>query len=245
MAALGFNLGYLLVQMFSFLVMFVVLRAWVYGPVLELLAARREKISKSLEDARKAEELREHTEAESSKILAAARAERATIVADATYQAEKRAADIIRGAEKEREELLTAANLEAESKVQGALEELRPQIAAIAIAAAGRIVQGALDDARQHALIDSFFSGVREGKVTILEGEALSGAAAVVTSAITLNDPEKEKIKKALADKLGGSAKVSFRVDPSILGGIVIRVGDHEVNGSARQTLAQLQESLR
>lgn len=245
MAALGLNLGYLLVQMFSFLVMFVVLRAWVYGPVLELLAARREKISKSLEDARKAEELREHTEAESSKILAAARAERATIVADATYQAEKRAADIIRGAEKEREELLTAANLEAESKVQGALEELRPQIAAIAIAAAGRIVQGALDDPRQHALIDSFFSGVREGKVTILEGEALSGAAAVVTSAITLNDPEKEKIKKALADKLGGSAKVSFRVDPSILGGIVIRVGDHEVNGSARQTLAQLQESLR
>lgn len=245
MAALGLNLGYLLVQMFSFLVMFVVLRAWVYGPVLELLAARREKISKSLEDARKAEELREHTEAESFKILAAARAERATIVADATYQAEKRAADIIRGAEKEREELLTAANLEAESKVQGALEELRPQIAAIAIAAAGRIVQGALDDARQHALIDSFFSGVREGKVTILEGEALSGAAAVVTSAITLNDPEKEKIKKALADKLGGSAKVSFRVDPSILGGIVIRVGDHEVNGSARQTLAQLQESLR
>lgn len=245
MAALGLNLGYLLVQMFSFLVMFVVLRAWVYGPVLELLAARREKISKSLEDARKAEELREHTEAESSKILAAARAERATIVADATYQAEKRAADIIRGAEKEREELLTAANLEAESKVQGALEELRPQIAAIAIAAAGRIVQGALDDARQHALIDSFFSGVREGKVTILEGEALSGAAAVVTSAITLNDPEKEKIKKALADKLGGSAKVSFRVDPSILGGIVIRVGDHEVNGSARQILAQLQESLR
>ncbi|MQC27365.1 MAG: F0F1 ATP synthase subunit B, partial [Chloroflexi bacterium] len=52
MAALGLNLGYLLVQMFSFLVMFVVLRAWVYGPVLELLAARREKISKSLEDAR-------------------------------------------------------------------------------------------------------------------------------------------------------------------------------------------------
>ena len=245
MAALGLNLGYLLVQMFSFLVMFVVLRAWVYGPVLELLAARREKISKSLEDARKAEELRERTEADASKILAEARAERAKIVADATYQAEKRAADIIRGAEKEREDLLTAASHEAESKVQGALEELRPQIAAIAIAAAGRIVQGALDDARQHALIDQFFSGVREGKVTILEGEALSGAAAVVTSAITLKDAEKEKIKQALSDKLGGSAKVSFRVDPAILGGIVIRVGDHEVNGSARQTLQQLQESLR
>ena len=245
MAALGLNLGYLLVQMFSFLVMFVVLRAWVYGPVLELLAARREKISKSLEDARKAEELRERTESDASKILAEARAERAKIVADATYQAEKRAADIIRAADKEREDLLIAANHEAESKVQGALEELRPQIAAIAIAAAGRIVQGALDEARQYALIDSFFSGVREGKVTILEGEALSGTAAVVTSAITLKDSEKVNIKKTLADKLGGSAKVSFRVDPAILGGIVIRVGDHEVNGSARQTLQQLQESLR
>lgn len=245
MAALGLNLGYLLVQMFSFLVMFVVLRAWVYGPVLELLAARREKISKSLEDAREVEELRERMEADASKILAEARAERAKIVADGTYQAEKRAADIIAGAEKEREDLLTAAIREAESKVQGALEELRPQIAAIAIAAAGRIVQGALDDARQHVLIDQFFSGVREGKVTILEGEALSGTAAVVTSAITLKDAEKEKINMALAEKLGGLAKVSFRVDPAILGGIVIRVGDQEVNGSARLTLQQLQKSLQ
>ena len=42
----------------------------------------------------------------------------------------------------------------------------------------------------------------------------------------------------------GGEAEVSFRVDPAILGGIIVRVGEHEVDGSARRTLETLQQSL-
>jgi len=33
-------------------------------------------------------------------------------------------------------------------------------------------------------------------------------------------------------------------VDPAILGGIVVRVGEHEVDGSARRALETLQQSL-
>ena len=51
MEALGINLGYLFVQIFNFLIVVVVLRAWVYKPVVGLLQKRRETIAQGLEDA--------------------------------------------------------------------------------------------------------------------------------------------------------------------------------------------------
>jgi len=50
---LGLNLGYLLLQIFNFLILFVVLRVWVYKPILGLLERRREAIAKGLEDIRR------------------------------------------------------------------------------------------------------------------------------------------------------------------------------------------------
>jgi len=127
---------------------------------------------------------------------------------------------------------------------ESALLDLRPQVAALAVAAANKIVAVGLDEARQRALVDEFFSGVSDGKVAVLEGAKLQGQAAVVTSAITLKADEQTQIESGLKDKLGGEADVSFRVDPAILGGIVVRVGEHEVDGSARRALETLQQSL-
>ena len=58
MEALGLNLGYLLVQIGSFIILFLVLAAWAYKPILGLLEKRREAIAKGLEDARVAGEAR-------------------------------------------------------------------------------------------------------------------------------------------------------------------------------------------
>jgi F-type H+-transporting ATPase subunit b len=55
---LGLNLGYLFVQIFNFGILFVVLRAWVYKPILGLLDKRRMAIAQGLEDARVAAEAR-------------------------------------------------------------------------------------------------------------------------------------------------------------------------------------------
>ena len=58
MEALGLNLGYLFVQIFNFLIIFIVLRAWVFKPIMGLLEKRRTAIAQGLEDARIAAEAR-------------------------------------------------------------------------------------------------------------------------------------------------------------------------------------------
>ena len=118
-------------------------------------------------------------------------------------------------------------------------------MAALAISAAQKVVGESLDERRQHTLIEEFFSGVKGGKFTMLEGEAVAGNAAEVTSALPLSAEEQETVRRDIVAKLGGSPAVVFRVDPSILGGVVVRVGDKVVDASVAGRLEGLRANLR
>ena len=244
MEALGINLGYLFVQIFNFLIVLVVLRAWVYKPVVGLLLKRRETIAQGLEDARVAAEARENAEKEAESVVAAAQQDANTIVREATDRAEQAAGEVKAEAEKEAEAARQSALAEGEQLKNQALGEVRGQVASLAIAAAQKVINEALDEKRQQKLIDEFFSGLEGGKVIVLEGEQLEGQSATVTSALPLSDDETKRIEKGLKDQLGGEAEVEFKVNPAILGGLVVRVGDKIVDGSVSGKLTSLEQSL-
>ncbi len=244
MEALGINLGYLFVQIFNFLILLVVLRAWVYKPVLGLLQKRRETIAQGLEDARVAAEARSNAEQEAESVVAAAQKEANNIVREATDRAEQAAAEVKAEAEKEAEDARQSSLAEGEQLKNQALGELRGQVAALAVAAAQKVINETLDQKRQEKLIDEFFSGIEAGKVIVLEGEQLEGQSATVTSALPLNSDETQRIEKSLKDQLGSEAEIEFRVNPSILGGLVVRVGDKIVDGSVSSKLAALEQSF-
>ena len=244
MEALGINLGYLFVQIFNFLIVLVVLRAWVYKPVVGLLQKRRETIAQGLEDARVAAEARENAEKEAESVVAAAQQEANTIVREATDRAEQAAGEVKAEAEKEAEAARQSALAEGEQLKNQALGEVRGQVAALAIAAAQKVINETLDEKRQQKLIDEFFSGLEGGKVIVLEGEQLEGQSATVTSALPLSADETQRIEKNLRDQLGSDAEVEFKVNPAILGGLVVRVGDKVVDGSVSGKLTSLEQSL-
>jgi F-type H+-transporting ATPase subunit b len=132
---------------------------------------------------------------------------------------------------------------EATNERDRVLGDLRGQIASLALAATQKLIGEALDERRQHALIDEFFSGVKAGRVQVLEGAELQGASAEITSALPLNDNEKDAVRKEITSKIGAQT-VAFRVDPSILGGLVVRVGDRVVDASVSGKLGNLRQSL-
>lgn len=245
MEGLGLNLGYLLVQIFNFAIIFVVLRAWVFKPILGLLDKRRTSIAQGLEDARVAAEARENAEKEAREIINQAQTEASQKVREATERAEVAARDVMAEAEHEASKARENARAEAEIERDRILADLRGQISALAMAAAQRLIGDALDDSRQHALIDEFFSGVKTGKVVVLEGEAISGTAAEVTSALPLSPGEQETVKNDILAKVGEQATVAFRVDPNILGGIIVRVGDKVLDGSVAGQLEELRQGLQ
>jgi F-type H+-transporting ATPase subunit b len=241
---LGLNLGYLFVQIFNFAIIFVVLRAWVYKPILGLLERRRNAIAEGLEDARVAAEARQNAEQEAEKVLSDAQTKASQILRDANERAETQGKEIIAAAEAEAAKKRDEALAEVESERERILGDMRGQVAALAIAAAQKLINASLDEQRQRALINEFFSGVKSGQVVVLEGQQVGGASAEVTSALPLTDEEKDSVKQDVLAKIGDQATVTFRVDPAILGGLIVRVGDKVLDGSVSGQLQSMRQSL-
>lgn len=251
MEKLGISLGYLIFYILNFLLLLILLKAWVYQPILTMLEQRQAAIAQGIEDARLAGESRAAAEKEAAKIIAAAQATAAQRIAEMTAQAEKEAASLRAAGEEERRKLLKAAEEDARLERERHLADLRSQVGALAIAAANRIIGETLDDQRQRALIDELFSGVKAGRVVVLEGESLNGhpaggkPEAVITSALPLTADEQAVARQDLLGRLGGAASVAFKVDPDILGGLIVRVGDKVIDGSVAGKLEGLRASLK
>jgi F-type H+-transporting ATPase subunit b len=241
---LGLNLGYLLLQIFNFLILFVVLRVWVYKPILGLLDKRRQTIAQGLEDARVAAEARANAEKEAAKIISEAQAEASKVVREANERAQGVAKEVKAEAEAEAVKAREAALAEAEAERNRILGDLRGQVAALSLAATQKLLGEALDEQRQHALLNEFFTGVKSGKVVVLDDATFKGEAAEVTSALPLTDQEQDSVKTDVLAKVGAQA-VTFRVDPSILGGLVIKVGDKVMDGSVAGKLDNLRQNLK
>ena len=244
MDKLGLNLGYLLLQIFNFLILFVVLRVWAYKPITGMLEKRRKTIAQGLEDARIAAEARANAEKEASKIITDAEKKANQTVAEARERAEVAAKEVKSAAETEAAKARENALVEVEGERTRILGDLRGQVAALSIAAAQKLVGEALDEKRQHALLAEFFSGVKSGKVVVLEDASFKGESAEVTSALPLTKEEEAIVKEDVLARVGAQA-ITFRIDPSILGGLVIKVGDKVLDGSVAGQLEGLRSNLK
>ncbi len=90
---------------------------------------------------------------------------------------------------------------EAEVERNRILGDLRSQVASLAIAAANKLVGEALDEKKQRALLDEFFSGVKSGKVIVLDGASFKGESAEVTSALPLSQDEEATVRQDVLSK--------------------------------------------
>jgi F-type H+-transporting ATPase subunit delta len=69
-------------------------------------------------------------------------------------------------------------------------------------------------------------------------------AVAEVRSAVALTPEQTERLREALNRATGKDVELKVVVDPSVLGGVVARVGDVVIDGSVRRRLEQLKEQI-
>ena len=230
--ALGINQGFLIAQCFNFGIIFALLTVFLWRPIINMLDARSAKIAKGLEDAAAAANARLNAEAEAEKIKAQARAEVQQSIEESRGRGEELAKTIEAEARTEAENIRAQARAAAVEERDQQLAGLRSQVAAISIAVAQRLIGESLDEKRQQALINDFFSKVPA------DAKSLSGEIEVV-SAMPLSDAEKARVQQEI-----GAANVEFVVDPGILGGLIIRSDDRVVDGSVRSGLSDISQRM-
>ena len=69
-------------------------------------------------------------------------------------------------------------------------------------------------------------------------------AEAEITSARTLGDADRVELEANVAKLAGGRIRPIYREDPSLLGGVVVRIGSTVYDGSIRAQLQQLKQKL-
>jgi len=65
-----------------------------------------------------------------------------------------------------------------------------------------------------------------------------------VTTAVPADAALEQRIRDSLSRQLGSDVQTTVRSDPSIVGGLVIRIGDRVIDDSLRTHLQQLQAAL-
>lgn len=154
MDELGFNIPLLVAQIINFFVVLLVLRLFLYRPVLNLLDRRSQRIREGLEAAEKAKEQAAQAEQEMAKRLDEARRQGQALVAQA-QEAATRIQEESRGeARREAEALLERARGEIQLERDQAIAQLRQEFADLTISAAEKVIGQSLDRQAHRRLIE-------------------------------------------------------------------------------------------
>jgi F-type H+-transporting ATPase subunit b len=233
----------LLAQLLNFAVLLVLLRVFLYKPVLETMRKREELASAALAEARR---LREEAEVE-RRALAAERAaeerERALRMAALDAEVERLRTERLGAVEREAQQA-RAARLEAlAQEVERVSSRLGPELARLVLDEVGETVgwlTGAEADDLALARFVERLRGLPAERREELRAAALGGAVRLVT-ARPPSAAAAEEARRAVTEVLG-AVQLELAVDPELVLGAVLQAGGLSVDGSAAARLTALEE---
>jgi F-type H+-transporting ATPase subunit b len=146
--------GTLIAQLLIFLIMLGVLYRLAWGPLLRILNERRARIAQGVEATQRALQELEAAEKERQAKLEEARREGQAILDRIAKQAEDLRKELEAKAREQAEGLIAKARAEIQQERQKAVQDLRSQVADLAVMAAGRIIGESLDSKKHRELIE-------------------------------------------------------------------------------------------
>lgn len=96
-----------------------------------------------------------------------------------------------------------------------------------------------LIDRRRQNLI-----GLIQQEFSRLANEARNIIEAKVSSAAALSATQQEKLKKTIFDLTGKNVQMLIEVDPGLIGGVKLQIGDRVLDGSVATALKKMREEL-
>jgi F-type H+-transporting ATPase subunit b len=153
---LDVNPGLIIWTVVTFVFLLLVLKKLAWKPILNSLQERENFIKDSLEKAENAQKEAEKLLEENKANLAKAEEDAQKVIAQGREYAEKLKSQMIEESKSEAKKIVDAASAEIERKNQEAFNNLKIQVAEIAIQAAEKIIRKSLDKEEQKELVNKY-----------------------------------------------------------------------------------------
>ncbi len=157
------NLWQILVSLLNLVILFLIIKKFLYQPVKNVLKSRQDKIdeqnSKAAEYLSEAEETKAQLEAK----LNEAESKADEILNEATVNATRRKEKILGEAREEADSIIRQAKTNAELEMKKAESEIKTQIVDVSFELSKKIIEREISQEDHHKLIDSFIEQIGDG----------------------------------------------------------------------------------
>ena len=155
---LKFELWNIIEAVANVIILFVLLRIFLFKPINKMKDERTRTIQDNLDSAEKARKEAEELRQQYDDSISSAKEEANKIIMKAHEDAEADKAAILKKSQDEAEEIVAAAGKAAENERKRIIQQAQTQIADLAIEAASKVVGANLDDEKNRRLVDEFLS---------------------------------------------------------------------------------------
>jgi F-type H+-transporting ATPase subunit b len=162
---LALNYPLIAFQIFGFVVLIVLLNKFVFKPIFAILDERQRNIQDIYDQVEADRRLMEETRRQYEERLAGIEQDARERIQAAVKEAQQLRDDLVGDARRQAETLIAEGRNEVERERQKAFLDLRQQIVALTVTAAGKLVGESLDDAHHVKLVDDFIAHVGNGVV--------------------------------------------------------------------------------
>lgn len=237
-----------LAQIVNFLILLVLLRRFLYRPILNAMEERQHKITMRLREAEQREKEAANQMEEYRKKTTALEKEREQMLQDARDEADAQRKELLASARAEVEQTQARWHLalqqEKEAFVRMLYQRAGSQTAAIARQALADLANAELERQIIHVFIERIQKLDRAEREGLAESLRKPGEEITVRSAFEIPSELRQKIREAINHQLADTNGLRFVTDSQVLCGIELKTQGRKISWSLESYLESLEASL-
>ena len=164
MEVISINIWQILISLCNLLILFLILKKFLYEPVRRTLESRRVAIDSQYQDAETAKRDALADKTEYANRLATADAEAKRIRDEAVEEANRRGEKLMNEAKSKADDMVRRAEETIKLDREKAAEDMKSEIADVSSKIAEKLIKREINDKDQHELIDSFINDLGDSK---------------------------------------------------------------------------------
>ena len=157
------NLWQIVVSLLNLVILFLIIKKFLYQPVKNMLKSRQEKIDEKNRQAEAYLSEAEETKAQLEAKLNDAENQADEILNEATVNATRRKEKILAEARDEADSIIRQAKTNAELEMKKAESDIKTQIVDVSFELSKKIIEREIKEEDHHKLIDSFITQIGDG----------------------------------------------------------------------------------